>query len=88
LQKRYATTCQVFQYNIHIKVVFALHPTAMLASNPKIMNTNSKSWYNKMRYIFIQKIWVHLNLEQMYEENIFEIRNHVVKYITEAKKKV
>jgi len=35
----------------------------------------------------MKKIWVHLNLEQMYEENIFEIRNHVVKYITEAKKK-
>jgi len=27
----------------------------------------------------MKKIWVHLNLEQMYEENIFEIRNHVVK---------
>jgi len=30
IQKRYATTCQVVQYNIPITVVFPLHPTAML----------------------------------------------------------
>ena len=61
IQKRYATTCQVVQYNIHIKVVFPFLP---ITSN------------------------CHASIQLMYEENIFENKKpHVVKYITEAKKK-